>query len=104
MHMLKKPECIHEDENLILERLPKRICGPLQGKVKELPGGWGLQFQEGLNTMLLTSIVLLVSVGILFLAILFSVLENDLQGPFAIASYVITAVGVLVILVPYSLI
>lgn len=97
--MLTSPQCIHENETLVLERLPKRITGELHGKVGELPEGWGLQFQEGLDLGLLVGMVSIAFLASLLFAVLWSTLKGDLQGAFGVASYIITAVAAFVMLV-----
>ncbi|KAF2025241.1 hypothetical protein EK21DRAFT_93432 [Setomelanomma holmii] len=99
MHMLTDPECIHKEEMLVLEKLPKRTCRELQGKVRQPAEGWGIHFQEGWDTDILIGVVAIIFAASLLFAILWSYFEHDIQGAFGVSSYMITAVGVLVALI-----
>ncbi|KAH7069264.1 hypothetical protein FB567DRAFT_456853, partial [Paraphoma chrysanthemicola] len=99
MHMLTSPDCIPADETLVLEQLPKRTCGELQGKVRQPAEGWGIHFQEGWDTDILIGVVTIMFLASLVFAIIWSYFKHDIQGAFGVSSYMITAVGVLVALI-----
>jgi hypothetical protein len=99
MHMLTSPECIHAEETLVLDQLPKRTCGKLEGKVRQPAEGWGLHFQEGQDFGILVGVVFIGLMASLLFAVLWSYFEHDVQGAFGVASYVVTTVAVFVALV-----
>ena len=97
--MLTSPECIHEEKTLVLDQLPKRTCGELEGKVRQPAEGWGLHYQEGQDFDLLMGVVFIVLVASLLFGVLWSYFKHDVQGAFGVASYMVTAVAAFVALV-----
>lgn len=97
MHMLISPDCIHPDETFVLNQIPKRICGELQGKAGEPAEGWGLHYQEGLDfDMLIAFISLIFTVGSFLFGVLWSYFKLDIQGAFGVSSYMVTASGIFI--------
>ncbi|RYF45434.1 MAG: hypothetical protein EOO38_16030 [Cytophagaceae bacterium] len=70
MHMLTSPECIPDDETLVLDQISKRLCGELQGKVRKPAEGWGIHVQEGWDTDILIGVVAIMFLASLLFAIL----------------------------------
>jgi len=99
MHMLTSPDCIHAEETLVLDQLPKRTCGKLEGKVRQPAEGWGLHFQEGQDFGILAGVVVIGLVASLVFAVLWAGVRGDVQGGFGVASYIVTAVAAFVALV-----
>lgn len=99
-HFFAKPSCIPEENISILNRLPKRIGGELQGSVGELAEGWGIYYQEGWDGDIITMLVFVMFLmGSLLFGVLWSCLEMDTQGAFGVSAYIITAAGILISLV-----
>ncbi|KAH7079112.1 hypothetical protein BKA63DRAFT_258683 [Paraphoma chrysanthemicola] len=91
------PTNVHEQDTWILDQLPKRICGELQGRAGQPADGWGIYYQEGWDFDVIISFVFV----IFFLAsslfgVLWSVFKYDVQGAFVVSAYMITASGILV--------
>ncbi|KAH7076750.1 hypothetical protein BKA63DRAFT_602499 [Paraphoma chrysanthemicola] len=99
MHWLKSPECVHEDETLVFDQLPKRICGKLEGKVRHPADGWGLHFEEGQDYGILAGMLLIALMASLLFAIFWSYFKDDVQGAFGVASYIVAAAVAFVALV-----
>jgi hypothetical protein len=99
-HYFAHPSCISEQDNSILNRLPKRICGQLQGKIGEPAEGWGIYYQEGWDgdiIMLVAFVMFLV--GSLLFGILWSRFKMDIQGAFGVSAYIMTAATLFISLV-----
>ena len=95
MCMLKAPLEIDKDETFILDQLPKRICGMLQGQAGQPSEGWGMYFEEGLDFDFIIGVIFAIFVlASLLFGILWTVLEMDIQGAFGISSYMVTASSV----------
>ena len=93
--MLKAPLEIDKDETFILDQLPKRICGMLQGQAGQPSEGWGMYFEEGLDFDFIIGVIFAIFVlASLLFGILWTVLEMDIQGAFGISSYMVTASSV----------
>ncbi|KAH7086938.1 hypothetical protein FB567DRAFT_443733 [Paraphoma chrysanthemicola] len=89
LHWLKSPECVHEDETLVLDQLPKRTCGRLEGKIRHPADGWGLHFEEGQDYRILANMLLLALMASLLFAIFWSYFKDDVQGAFGVAQYIV---------------
>ncbi|KAF2830962.1 hypothetical protein CC86DRAFT_282182, partial [Ophiobolus disseminans] len=99
MHMLTSPACIHEDETLVLDQLPKRTRGEMEGKVRRPAEGWGLHYREGQDFEILMGVVAIGLVASFVFAVLWAQFRHDVQGAFSVASYVVTAVAAVVALI-----
>ncbi|KAF1847273.1 uncharacterized protein K460DRAFT_278788 [Cucurbitaria berberidis CBS 394.84] len=97
MHMLASPDCIHEKETWILDQLPKRTCGELQGKVGQPAEGWGIHYREGWDSDSITGtrFVIFLLASLLF-AVLWSAFKMDVQGAFGVSAYMTAATGILI--------
>ncbi|KAF1951761.1 hypothetical protein CC80DRAFT_423899 [Byssothecium circinans] len=99
-HLFTTPSCINENDTWILDQLPKRICGELQGKAGQPAEGWGIYYLESWDrdviTLLLVTLFLLMS---LVFGVLWSCLKMDVQGAFGVSAYMMAACAVLVGLV-----
>jgi hypothetical protein len=93
------PSYTHEADTWILDQLPKRTCGVLQGKAGQPAEGWGIYYQEGWDRDLITVAVFLVFVlASLLFGVLWSRFQYDVQGAFGVSAYMITAGGILIAL------
>ncbi|KAF2789283.1 hypothetical protein K505DRAFT_204389, partial [Melanomma pulvis-pyrius CBS 109.77] len=91
-HFFARPACIPEHNVSILNRLPKRICGELQGSAAEPAEGWGIYYQEGWDGDIIAMVVfvMFLVVSLLF-GVLWACLEMDVQGAFGVSAYIMTA-------------
>ena len=90
-HLYHHPEAAENDRCKLLPRFPKKVEERLVYAHQDIQMGWGIHFVEGWKWdriwMLLLVLFLL---GSLAFAVCWWLLEHDLQGAFAVASYVIT--------------
>jgi len=99
-HFFAKPSCINEQDNLILNRLPKRICGELHGEIGEAVEGWGIYYQEGWDGDIIKLVIFMMFlIGSLLFGVLWSCFKMDVQGAFGVSAYVITAGAIFIQLV-----
>lgn len=99
-HFFARPSCIPEHNISILNRLPKRICGELQGSAGEPAEGWGIYYQEGWDGDIITMLVFaMFLIGSLLFGVLWSCLKMDVQGAFGVSAYIITANAIFISLV-----
>ncbi|KAF2643421.1 hypothetical protein P280DRAFT_394746 [Massarina eburnea CBS 473.64] len=99
-HLFTTPTCINENDTWILDQLPKRICGELQGKAGQPAEGWGIYYQEGWDRDVITLGVFgIFLVASLIFGVLWSCLKMDVQGAFGVSAYMVAACGVFVSLV-----
>lgn len=93
------PTEVHEDDTWVLDQLPKRICGRLQGAPGQPAEGWGIYYQEGWDKKLIVLIVFLIFVlASLLFGVLWSVYQFDVQGAFGVSAWVATLGGILIAL------
>ena len=83
----------------MLDQLPKRTCGKLEGKVRQPAEGWGLHFQEGQDFGILAGMLVIALVASMLFAVLWSYFRDDVQGAFGVASYIVAAAVAFVALV-----
>jgi hypothetical protein len=90
------PTDVHEKDTWILDQLPKRICGELQGEIGKPAEGWGVYYQEGYDrdTIFLVIFIVFVAVSLLF-GILWSRFQFDIQGAFGVSAYIMAICAVL---------
>ncbi|KAI8938042.1 hypothetical protein NX059_005714 [Plenodomus lindquistii] len=95
------PTDIHEEDTWILDQLPKRICGKLQGRIGQPAEGWGIYYEEGWDRDLIILVIFsLFLLGSLLFGILWSRYHFDVQGAFGVSAYMITAsAGVMTVIV-----
>ncbi|CAO2657319.1 Nn.00g034450.m01.CDS01 [Neocucurbitaria sp. VM-36] len=94
------PSDVHKDDTWILDQLPKRTCGELQGKIGQPAEGWGIYYQEGWDRDMITLLVFLIFLlASLLFGILWSRFEFDVQGAFGVSAYMVTASSILVTLI-----
>jgi len=99
-HFFSSPSCIPEDNISILNRLPKRICGELQGSAVEPAEGWGIYYQEEWDGDIITMLAFAMFLaGSLLFGVLWSCLKMDVQGAFGVSAYIMTANAILISLV-----
>ncbi|KAH9868640.1 hypothetical protein J1614_007712, partial [Plenodomus biglobosus] len=95
--LLNCPIQVHEQDIWILNQLPKRICGKLQGEIGKPAGGWGIYYQEGWDQdLIILTIFLLFLLGSLLFGVLWSRYRFDVQGAFSISAYMVGASAVLI--------
>ncbi|KAH7402683.1 hypothetical protein BKA66DRAFT_384804, partial [Pyrenochaeta sp. MPI-SDFR-AT-0127] len=94
------PTDVHKDDTWILDQLPKRTCGKLQGEIGQPAEGWGIYYQEGWDRDMIALVVFLIFVlASLLFGILWSRFKFDVQGAFGVSAYMCTASGILVTLI-----
>jgi hypothetical protein len=99
-HLFTCPSYTNENDTWILDQLPKRICGEIQGKAGRPAEGWGIYYQEGWDRDVITLVTfVLFLVGSLLFGVLWSKFQMDVQGAFGVSAYMITACGVFISLV-----
>jgi hypothetical protein len=90
------PRDVHEKDKWILDQLPKRTRGELQGEIGHPAEGWGIYYQEGWDRDIITLTVLVVFVvASLLFGVLWSQLQFDVQGAFGVSAYMIARCAVL---------
>ncbi|KAJ8131083.1 hypothetical protein O1611_g2546 [Lasiodiplodia mahajangana] len=92
---------------LALLQLPKKVgrrlqCAPQSRDPSDLPYGWGIYIVEGLNTILV-SLLLLGIVGVVTLIVLlWSAIKSDVQGGTGIGQYGLAVMGMIVAICAFS--
>ncbi|KAF2856967.1 hypothetical protein T440DRAFT_474292 [Plenodomus tracheiphilus IPT5] len=99
--LLTCPTEVHEQDTWILNQLPKRICGKLQGQLGQPAEGWGIYYQEGWDRDLIIMIIfVLFLVGSLLFGVLWSRYHFDVQGAFGVSAYMVAAsAGIITVVV-----
>jgi hypothetical protein len=88
-----------QDDTWILDQLPKRTCGRLQGAPGQPAEGWGIYYQEGWDTRLIVLAIFVVFVlASLLFGVLWSVYRFDVQGAFGVSAWIATLGGILIAL------
>jgi hypothetical protein len=99
-HLFTCPSYTNEHDTWILDQLPKRTCGEIQGRAGRPGEGWGIYYQEGWDRDLITLVVFVLFLsGSLLFGVLWSTLKMDVQGAFGVSAYMITAGGIVISLV-----
>jgi hypothetical protein len=97
MHYFRKSHRIFPTSTRLFNQVPKRLAGRLEAKPDGIEVGWGVYFHEGWHWEAVFGLLLIVGfVGSMLFGILWSVFEKDIQGAFGVASYWITATGLLI--------
>jgi hypothetical protein len=97
--LLYFPSEQHQDDTWILDQLPKRTCGRLQGAPGQPAEGWGIYYQEGWDQKLIILAVFLAFVlASLLFGVLWSVYRFDVQGAFGVSAWIATLGGILIAL------
>ncbi|KAF2632713.1 hypothetical protein BU25DRAFT_382419 [Macroventuria anomochaeta] len=87
-------------DDWILQQLPKRICGKLQGQVGQPAEGWGVYYQEGWDRDLISVMIFTVFlVASALFGALWSVFKFDIQGAFGISAYMVAVCAALIPLI-----
>ncbi|CAI6335686.1 unnamed protein product [Periconia digitata] len=96
-HLFKDPTCINENDTWILDQLPKRTRGELQGKVGKPADGWGIYYEEGWDRDIITLVVvLLFIVSSLVFGVTWSYFKMDVQGAFGVSSYMMASCAAMI--------
>jgi hypothetical protein len=91
------PTYVDEQDTWILNHLPKRICGQLQGHIGQPAEGWGIYYQEGWDRDVITLAIFVVfAVASLLFGVLWTRFQYDVQGAFCISAYMIATCAVLI--------
>jgi hypothetical protein len=99
-HLLNCPSYTNEHDTWILDQLPKRICGQIQGRAGRPAEAWGIYYQEGWDRDLIALIVFLVFLsGSLLFGVLWSKSKMDVQGAFGVSAYIMSACGIVISLI-----
>lgn len=90
------PTDVHEKDTWILDQLPKRTCGELQGQIGKPAEGWGIYYQEGWDCDIIALVILILclAAGLLF-AVFWSRYRLDVQGAFGASAYIMAVCAVL---------
>lgn len=91
------PTDVHEEDTWILDQLPKRTCGQLQGQIGKPAEGWGIYYQEGWDRDIITLAILMIFVvASLLFGILWSRFQYDIQGAFGVSAYIVASCAVII--------
>jgi len=95
LHMLKSPSCVSSQSMSILNILPRRIRGKLDEGIAEPAEGWGIYYQEGLETDMIIGWVFSISLlSVILFGVLWSTLKMDMQGAFGVSATIMAASGI----------
>jgi hypothetical protein len=91
-----------DNDTWVLNQLPKRTCGQLQGVLGQPAEGWGIYYHEGWDRELITlTIFIILVLATLLFGLLWSKYQFDVQGAFGVSAWVATLGGILItLLVP----
>ncbi|VUC35062.1 unnamed protein product [Clonostachys rosea] len=96
MDFFTDPPGISKNSTFVLQQLPKRTYGELQKEQGELVEAWGIYFKEGWNWSRIWWVLgLAFFPPSLLFGILWSVLRQDIQGAFGVASWWLTSATIL---------
>ncbi|USP82390.1 hypothetical protein yc1106_09664 [Curvularia clavata] len=94
------PTDMDEDDTFILNQLPKRTCGKLQGQTGEAIEGWGVYYQEDWDhDMIMWAALILLIVASLLFGILWSRFKLDIQGAFGVSSWITAVCAIFLVVV-----
>lgn len=94
------PNDVDEKDTWILNQLPKRICGQLQGQIGQPADGWGIYYAEGFDGELIAWFAFMIfTLGSLLFGVLWWKLHFDLQGAFGVSAYMATLCTMIISLV-----
>jgi hypothetical protein len=88
-HYFTHPQCIATAQKTIFAQLPKRK-GRLKASYEQEETGWGLHIEENWHLRSIYSLVVLLVLFSLIFGIVWSAKKGDIQGAFAISSFVMT--------------
>jgi hypothetical protein len=91
-----------DNDTWVLNQLPKRTCGQLQGAPGQPAEGWGIYYHESWDRELITLAVFIILVlATLLFGVLWSKYQFDVQGAFGVSAWAATLGGILItLLVP----
>jgi hypothetical protein len=97
-----RPSEAGQDDVWVLNQLPKRTCGQLQGAPGEPAEGWGIYYHESWDRDRITLAVFIILVlATLLFGVLWSKYQFDVQGAFGVSAWMATLGGILIaLLVP----
>jgi hypothetical protein len=100
--LLDYPSEAAANEVWVLNQLPKRTCGQLQGAPGQPAEGWGIYYRESWDRNLITLAVFIVLVlATLLFGVLWSKYQFDVKGAFGVSAWMATLGGILIaLLVP----
>ncbi|CAH0018343.1 unnamed protein product [Clonostachys rhizophaga] len=97
MDFFTDPAGISKNSTFVLQQLPKRTYGELRKEQGELVEAWGIYFKEGWNWSRIWWVLgLAVFPPSLLFGLLWSVLRQDIQGAFGVASWWLTSATILI--------
>jgi hypothetical protein len=80
----------------VFDQIPKRLGGRLGGNPDRQNYGWGVYFKEDYDWDKILAVELIgVVLGSLLFGLLWSILKQDMQGAFSVATYWLTTWNVL---------
>jgi len=81
---------VDEQDDWILNQIPKRTCGELRGQKGDPAEGWGIYFVESWDHKLISLLILVVFlVASSLFGILYSRFHFDVQGAFGVSAWMI---------------
>jgi hypothetical protein len=90
------PGSVDITQTWLIELLPKRVCGELEGKSTEPAQGWGISYEEGWDHEKIGLVLLIVFFGgSLVFGLSWTVVRNDIQGAFGVAAWWLSASTIL---------
>ncbi|CAG9993889.1 unnamed protein product [Clonostachys byssicola] len=97
MDFFTDPAGISKNSTFVLQQLPKRTRGELRKEHGELVEAWGIYFKQGWNWSRIWWVLgLAFFPPSLLFGILWSVLRQDIQGAFGVASWWLTSATILI--------
>jgi hypothetical protein len=96
------PSNAGEGDFCILNQVPKRTCGPLQGVLGDPAEGWGIYYDEVWDKDLITlALFIILAISTLLFGVLWAKYKFDVQGAFGISAWMASLGGMLLfVLVP----
>jgi hypothetical protein len=97
-----RPSEAGQDDIWLLNQMPKRTCGRLQGALGQPAEGWGIYYHESWDRDLITlAVFIILMLATLLFGVLWSKYQFDVQGAFGISAWMATLGGILIaLLVP----
>jgi hypothetical protein len=92
----ENPDSVNATDTWLIELMPKRVCGELEGKSTEPAQGWGISYEEGWDHEKIGLVLLIVFFGgSLLFGLSWTLLKNDIQGAFGVSAWWLSASTIL---------
>jgi hypothetical protein len=89
-HYFHHTKCLQSQQTDVINQFPKRVLGELIISGTRTASGWGIAFEEGWNKKKIWLGLTLSTVLSGIFGIIWSVVKDDLQGGFTVASFCIS--------------